>query len=260
MKKRKTYTDEQKQEAIKLAKETSYYKASKKLGINKGTIRSWCDPEYAELKRKKALDDYHKKTPEQKRKETQEYLKRVNDDPEAKERRLKRRREGSKKRYNEIKDTEEYKERSRKRYRDNIEYFERRRIIWRQENLEYHKYLINTRHKERIKEDPAYRIRSRLRGRLSSFLKTKNSRIIVDEIGCTSQELKDHIESLWEEGMTWDNYGHGEGKWTLDHIKPLSAFGDDILTEEGQKEANHYTNIQPMWYLDNMKKSNKFND
>ena len=60
MKRRKTYTKEQKEEVVKLAKEIGINKASKQLGINKGSVRSWLDPEYAERKRKKALEEYHK--------------------------------------------------------------------------------------------------------------------------------------------------------------------------------------------------------
>lgn len=55
--------------------------------------------------------------------------------------------------------------------------------------------------------------------------------------------------------MTWKNYGK---KWHIDHIKPLASFN---LTDEKQlKEALHYSNLQPLWKLDNLRKSNKFYD
>lgn len=64
-----------------------------------------------------------------------------------------------------------------------------------------------------------------------------------------------HIENQLTEGMTWDNYGNGEGKWNLDHIIPLSKAyldGPDAFAA-----ACKFTNIRPMWAVDNVKKGNK---
>ena len=52
-------------------------------------------------------------------------------------------------------------------------------------------------------------------------------------------------------GMTWDNYG----EWHIDHIKPCSSF--NMLIEEERKRCFHYTNLQPLWAIDNIKKSDK---
>ena len=59
-----------------------------------------------------------------------------------------------------------------------------------------------------------------------------------------------HMESKFQEGMNWDNYG----QWHVDHIKPLSL----STTEQEVIELNHYTNLQPLWAVDNLKKSNKY--
>lgn len=69
-------------------------------------------------------------------------------------------------------------------------------------------------------------------------------------IGCSAAEFKKYIESLWTEGMSWNNYGY-EG-WHIDHIKPLSSF--DLTSLEEQTKANHYTNLQPLWAKDNYAK------
>jgi hypothetical protein len=53
--------------------------------------------------------------------------------------------------------------------------------------------------------------------------------------------------------MNWDNYGR-KG-WHIDHIKPLSSF--DLTNKEQFKKACHYTNLQPMWYDENIKKEDK---
>ena len=56
----------------------------------------------------------------------------------------------------------------------------------------------------------------------------------------------------WQKGMSWSNYGKGKDKWTMDHIIPVSSF--DLSNPEGQKKAFNYSNLQAMWYLDNLSK------
>ena len=72
----------------------------------------------------------------------------------------------------------------------------------------------------------------------------------MDALGCTSLELKQHLELKFTEGMNWDNYG----RWHVDHIKPISL----ATTEQEAIQLSHYTNLQPLWAEDNLKKSNKY--
>lgn len=72
-------------------------------------------------------------------------------------------------------------------------------------------------------------------------------------IGLTFEDYKKHIESQWEEGMTWDNYGIRQGQWVIDHIIPISSAQDEIEL----LKLFHYTNARPMWQDDNVRKSNK---
>lgn len=74
-----------------------------------------------------------------------------------------------------------------------------------------------------------------------------------DLVGCTPKELKEYIEKKFLPGMSWDNYQLNT--WNIDHIKPLSLAKniDDII----RLKLMHYTNLQPLWALDNLKKSNK---
>ena len=67
------------------------------------------------------------------------------------------------------------------------------------------------------------------------------------------QLLKEYIENQWVDGMNWDTYGNKRGCWSIDHITPISS----AQTEEEIYKLNHYTNLQPMWHIDNIKKSNK---
>jgi hypothetical protein len=95
-----------------------------------------------------------------------------------------------------------------------------------------------------------------MRSRVSNALRcqdvSKNQRTI-DLIGCTMEFLRNHLESSFTEGMTWDNYGFRG--WHVDHIMPCASF--DLTKEEEQRKCFHYTNLQPLWWLDNIKKSDK---
>ena len=96
------------------------------------------------------------------------------------------------------------------------------------------------------------RIKNALRSRVKEALKNNQKRgSTLDMIGCSVDELKSHIESLFTEGMSWDNWGFRG--WHIDHIKPLSK-AKDI---DEMYELCHYTNLQPLWWLDNLTKSNK---
>ena len=75
----------------------------------------------------------------------------------------------------------------------------------------------------------------------------------VELLGCSIEYLRNYLERQFELGMTWDNYGvHG---WQIDHIIPLSYF--NFSDPDQQKRACHYTNLRPMWAVDNIRKSNK---
>lgn len=74
----------------------------------------------------------------------------------------------------------------------------------------------------------------------------------VKNLGCSIEELKKHLESNFKTGMTWDNYGR-KG-WHIDHIRPLSKF--DLSDPQQLIEACHYTNLQPLWWYENIRKSN----
>jgi hypothetical protein len=72
-----------------------------------------------------------------------------------------------------------------------------------------------------------------------------------DIVGCSPQQLKEHIQSQFKDNMSWENYGYYG--WHIDHITPLSS----AKTEEEIYQLCHYTNLQPLWAEDNLKKSNK---
>lgn len=107
---------------------------------------------------------------------------------------------------------------------------------------------------KRSKVDPEYRLSRRLRARLN--LAVRNNYIggkAVTELGCSIADFKKYLESLFEGDMSWENYG--PKGWHIDHIKPLSSF--DLNNEYELKQACHYSNLRPLWWQDNLRKSNK---
>lgn len=94
------------------------------------------------------------------------------------------------------------------------------------------------------------------RRRLIASLKRKGSfkcKPSLDLIGCSVSELREHLENLFVEGMSWDNYGY-DG-WHIDHIIPISSF--DLSDPAQQEKCFHYTNLQPLWKKDNFAKGEK---
>lgn len=72
-------------------------------------------------------------------------------------------------------------------------------------------------------------------------------------MGGSVEDIKNHIESQFMEGMTWGN--HGVRGWHIDHIKPCASF--DLTDIEEQKKCFHFTNLQPLWAHDNLVKNGR---
>lgn len=69
---------------------------------------------------------------------------------------------------------------------------------------------------------------------------------------CSKEDHIKHLESQFTDGMTWENYG----KWHIDHIRPCSSF--NLEDPEEQKKCFHWTNLQPLWAIDNLKKGGSY--
>lgn len=118
---------------------------------------------------------------------------------------------------------------------------------------EYHtKYCTN-----RLKTDTLFKISCGLRTRLNVALKdNQKSGSSVRDLGCSISDFKRYIEGKFQPRMTWKNWGI-KG-WHLDHIIPLSSF--NLSDREQFLKACHYTNYQPLWAVENIRKgSNSIN-
>lgn len=110
----------------------------------------------------------------------------------------------------------------------------------------------------RLKTDLNYRLQYNLRSRLHCALRLQNSKksdLTMKLIGCSINELKRYLQSKFLRGMTWNNYG--KNGWCIDHIVPCAFF--DLSKAENQKKCFHYSNLQPMWAIDNMYKNSLYN-
>jgi hypothetical protein len=121
---------------------------------------------------------------------------------------------------------------------------------WRNDNKEKR----NTGERERRKNDILHKLVHYLRSRTNSYIKkigVKKNNSSLKLIGMSPIQLKEHLEKQFTQDMSWDNYGfYG---WHIDHIIPLSS----AKTEEEIYKLCHYSNLQPLWAEDNLKKSNK---
>ena len=104
----------------------------------------------------------------------------------------------------------------------------------------------------KLKNDPIYRLKGTCRSRLSIALKRKGmakSESTDQALGTSVENLKRHLESMFQDGMSWENMG---SDWHIDHIIPL----DCATTVDGVYKLSHYTNLQPLWAADNIRKKN----
>ena len=108
--------------------------------------------------------------------------------------------------------------------------------------------------KKAVKNNPIYKMSMNVRHRLNEFLNLKRltkKNKTFEMVGCTPTELKIYLEKKFEPGMTWWN--HSPKGWHIDHRIPLASAKNyaDIV------RLMHYTNLQPMWAAENVRKSDK---
>jgi hypothetical protein len=153
-----------------------------------------------------------------------------------------------------IERNKEYNKSDKRKELNRIARLKPERKKWQKEyNKKYRKehwneMLLNNIYKYHT--DLEYRLKSRLRSRISTVLKTQNAHKdnhTLELLGCTLNELKLHLEKQFVDGMNWNNYGRNG--WHIDHIIPCTYF--DLAKIERRSICFNYRNLQPLWESDN---------
>jgi hypothetical protein len=116
------------------------------------------------------------------------------------------------------------------------------------------KWAANMR--KRRKKEPLFRLKGNLSSRIKAclkankFIKTQNTEKIL---GADMIIVKLHIEKQFKKGMDWSNHGLVGKVWHIDHIIPLAS----AKTQEEVYKLCHYTNLQPLWAIENIKKGDR---
>lgn len=113
--------------------------------------------------------------------------------------------------------------------------------------------------KHRFSTDEMYRLEAIVRGRIRKALRIQKaikSKRILELLGCSLEEFRAHLQSLFTEGMSWDEVRLG--RIHIDHVVPIRAF--DLRDPAQQSVAFNFKNHQPLWKTDNLKKSDKLPD
>tara|TARA_R110002153_G_scaffold273471_1_gene444432 strand:+ start:2183 stop:2992 length:810 start_codon:yes stop_codon:yes gene_type:complete len=120
----------------------------------------------------------------------------------------------------------------------------------KKEYFQKNKATITEKQIARRKANPELRMLSNLRCRISIAIRGKaKSDATKKLIGCTVKFLREHLESQFDDKMTWDNYG----EWHVDHIVPCAIY--NMGSDFEQRSCFNYRNLQPLWGTENMSKN-----
>jgi hypothetical protein len=199
---------------------------------------------------KEKIKKYYQANKEYRKKYYKENKEKIKKYYQANKERLKERskkyREANKEYYKKYREAnKEYeKERWKKYYKENKEKIKKYR--------EANKEKINKYRRQKRKTDPLFKMSYNLRNRTYQAFKNKGyskTSKTQEMSGVDWEVAKQHIEEQFTEGMNWDN----QGEWHIDHIIPLASANN----EADLKKLCHYSNLQPLWAEDNIKKRDK---
>ena len=102
-----------------------------------------------------------------------------------------------------------------------------------------------------------FRMKHNIHTRMSGVVRNYNENYnkessYIKLLGCSPQLLRKHIEKQFQLGMSWENYGVGKNKWSVDHIVGVNKL--DIRDKEQIRKCYHYMNLQPLWNTENSRK------
>ena len=126
---------------------------------------------------------------------------------------------------------------------------------WKKNNPDLNREINNPWEKNKRKVDKFWACKKSLRTRFLGALKGQSkSTNTLKLVGLDSWvEVKQYLEKLWVDGMSWNNYGQGDNCWVIDHILPLASASN----KEELEKLQHFTNLRPMWWRENLMKGAK---
>ena len=107
---------------------------------------------------------------------------------------------------------------------------------------------INAARRRRLHASPARRVENAMRARIWAALKGNSDGALFERLGFSREDLMAHLESRFQSGMTWGNYG----AWHVDHIRPCISFDQTQPAEF--EECWNLNNLQPLWGAENIRK------
>jgi hypothetical protein len=140
--------------------------------------------------------------------------------------------------------------------KENYEHRKKYMDEYREKNIDRIRIVKRTYEKTRKANDPIYKLISNFRTAIYQVLKENNvekNGHYFEILGYTPEELINHLEKQFTDGMTWDNYGD----FHIDHIIPISSFNIKEIGDEEFMKCWSLSNLQPMWGEENIRKSNK---
>jgi predicted transcriptional regulator len=127
---------------------------------------------------------------------------------------------------------------------------------YRENNVDKIRQIKRDYERNRKARDPLYKLISNFRTAIYTVLKESN----VDKYGhyfdilqYTPEQLISHLENKFTDKMSWDNYG----EWHVDHKLPITYFNISEMGDEEFMRCWSLDNLQPMWGIENIRKSNK---
>ncbi|NIP29031.1 MAG: hypothetical protein GTN59_00160 [Candidatus Dadabacteria bacterium] len=159
------------------------------------------------------------------------------------------------KRYQE-KNKEKLSEYYKQWYQDNKEYRKQYHKQWREDNEGYKEYRREY-EKNKKDSDPSYKLACYTRTAIYTCLKERNVdkyKNTFDLLPYTLEQLIEHLETQFQDGMSWDNYGD----WHVDHIRPMNSFVINSPEDKNFQECWSLNNLQPLWGEENLSKGSTY--
>jgi hypothetical protein len=156
---------------------------------------------------------------------------------------------------NNVDKRKEYLKKWRKEYyNNNVEKLKNDRKEYYNNNKEKTFLTNNTYRNKRKQSDPLFKLSTNLRTMIGGAIKKNGYKKLSKTeliLSCSFDFLKQHLESQFQDWMSWDNYGLYNGQlnygWDIDHIVPLSS----ALNENDLLRLNHYSNLRPLCSYNN---------